>query len=143
MQLPPAKSKEANAIATPYRALDKKSPPLLDKRGDGKSSRGGRYNFQGRLIIGTEVGKDLRERERFIREQFSNASLNATSMRKPGASKNRAFVGSASSRGGGNIEDSQAPNDYHEAMPKSLSPMDISEKSAIERKVPKKQLSSN
>lgn len=82
MQLPPAKSKDANAKMNPYRAIDKKSPALVDKKSDGKSSRAGRYNFQGRLIIGTEVGKDLRERERFIREQFSNASLNATAVRK-------------------------------------------------------------
>ena len=78
------------------------------------------------MIIGTEVGKDLRERERFIREQFSNASLTTTGVRKLEAVVNRGVLGSASSMGGGNIEDSEEPNDYNDVMPKSISPLEFS-----------------
>ena len=90
------------------------------------------------MIIGTEVGKDLRERERFIREQFSNASLNTTGARRPEAIVNRGVLGSASSMGGGNIEDSEAPNDYNEALPKSISPIEFQQKAVFERRAPKK-----
>ena len=50
-----------------------------DKKNERQGSKTGKnYNFQGKLIVGMEEGKGLRERERFIREQFSGMSSEAS-----------------------------------------------------------------
>ena len=51
------------------------SAQQTEKKNEKSGSKTGRnYNFQGKRIVGMEEGKSLRERERFIREQFSQLS---------------------------------------------------------------------